>query len=101
MDTVTRDGGEDVDLQLTDPGQVTAVRAAVYRSARATGIGPDRARRLAIHVALHLVGQLRAAGYVLRVEWVALDVRDVLEAARTSGEGPEIPAETVDEPGLM
>jgi hypothetical protein len=49
---------------------------------------------VAEHAATHLVGQLRAHGYRLRLEWVSVEVRTVLEGVRGSDPGPEWPAAT-------
>ena len=79
----------EVDLVLTDVGQARAVHAAVYRSARTAGLLHERADRVAAHAAAHLVGQLRAQGYRLSVEWVSDEARDALQAT-WRGPGPEL-----------
>src|SRR4029077_15434605 len=79
------------DLVLSDVGQARAVHAAVYWSARvAGGLGTDRADQVAAHAAAHLVGQLRAYGYRLSVEWVSVEARVALEKARGTGVGPDV-----------
>lgn len=78
-------------LRVDDPDQVAALHEAVYTSARTTGLGPDRARRVADHVTRHLAGRLHAHGYRLTLSWVSPDAQAALEQARRYYDSPPDP----------